>query len=350
MLIHNLQKQGLIQPPKWLADNVAFLTVMGSVAYGVSSDSSDEDMYGFCLPPKDMTFPHLAGDIPGFGTQKQRFSVWQQHHIKTLDGKKEYDFSIYSIVQYFDLIMQCNPNMIDSLFVPERCIKHATEISRMVRDRRKMFLHKGAWHKFKGYAYSQLHKIEIKRQNSPEVVDLRSFCADHGIAPAKVFDVNAEVLTHSHSAIRDSMSQPERFELLRLCDAVTVAGPRFVNITKFGFDVKFAYHVVRLLDEVEQIMVEHDLDLQRNREQLKAIRRGEWTQGQIIDHFENKEKALEDVYLKSTLPTHPDEKAIKQLLIDCLEHHYGDISTAVARDNSVDALVRDIDSLLGRYR
>jgi hypothetical protein len=348
MLIHTLQKQGLIQPPKWLADNVAFLTVMGSVAYGVSSDSSDEDIYGFCVPPKDMTFPHLAGEIPGFGTQLQRFNVWQQHHIKTLDGRKEYDFAIYSIVQYFQLIMECNPNMIDSLFVPERCIKHTTEIARMVRDRRKMFLHKGAWHKFKGYSYSQLHKIEIKRQNSPEVVDLRSFCADHGIEPAKVFDINAEIiLADRHGA---GMSQATQFELSRLCEAVQAAGPRFVNITKFGFDVKFAYHVVRLLNEIEQIMVEHDLDIQRNREQLKAIRRGEWSQEQIISYFEDKEKSLEDVYAKSTLPAKPDEKAVKQLLVDCLEHHYGDISTAVARDNSLDALVRDMDTVLGKYR
>ena len=29
----------------------------------------------------------------------------------------------------------------------------------MIRDARRLFLHKGAWWKFKGYAYSQLHKM-----------------------------------------------------------------------------------------------------------------------------------------------------------------------------------------------
>ena len=48
---------------------------------------------------------------------------------------------------------------------------------------------------------------------------------------------------------------------------------------KFGFDVKFAYHTVRLLNEAEQLLLEGDLDLQRNREQLKSIRRGGMDRG-----------------------------------------------------------------------
>ncbi len=332
MLIQKLEKQGLIQPPKWLADNCAYLTVMGSVAYGVSRDSSDEDIYGFCLPPKDLVFPHLAGEIPGFGTQLKRFEVWQQHHIKTPDGAKEYDFAIYSIVKYFQLCMENNPNMIDSLFTPERCVKHITEVGRMIRDRRRSFLHRGAWHKFKGYAYSQLHKIEIKRQNAPAVVDFREYCAANGFDPAvpRLFSASEEYV--------------------RLWEAVMAQGKRFEDIARHGYDVKFAYHVVRLVNEVEQIMIEGDLDLQRNREQLKAIRRGEWSQSQLVEWFEQKERDLETVYTNSTLPAGPDEKAVKQLLLDCLEHHYGDISTAVSRDASVEAVVRDLDAVLARYR
>jgi hypothetical protein len=43
--------------------------------------------------------------------------------------------------------------------------------------------------------------------------------------------------------------------------------------------VKFAYHVIRLLGEAEQILLEGDIDLRRNSAQLKAIRRGDvkWT-------------------------------------------------------------------------
>src|SRR5688500_4528079 len=52
-----------MSPPDWLPDNLLYETLMGSEAYGVSSDASDRDVYGICMPPKHMLFPHLAGEI-----------------------------------------------------------------------------------------------------------------------------------------------------------------------------------------------------------------------------------------------------------------------------------------------
>jgi hypothetical protein len=40
-----------VNPPGWLADNLCYETIMGSVAYGVSAETSDMDVYGICLPP-----------------------------------------------------------------------------------------------------------------------------------------------------------------------------------------------------------------------------------------------------------------------------------------------------------
>ena len=81
MLLQDLARKNLIHPPKWMPDNTILMMVMGSAAYGVSLDSSDLDIYGVCIPPKDMVFPHLAGEIPGFGRQIQRFEVWQEHKV-----------------------------------------------------------------------------------------------------------------------------------------------------------------------------------------------------------------------------------------------------------------------------
>lgn len=81
MLLNNLQKKGLIHPPSWLPNNCQYLTIMGSVAYGCSSDTSDNDIYGFAISQKEDLFPHLRGEIPGFGKQKQRFDQWQEHRV-----------------------------------------------------------------------------------------------------------------------------------------------------------------------------------------------------------------------------------------------------------------------------
>lgn len=296
MLLQELEKKKIIHPPEWLSCNTAYLTIMGSTAYGVSSDTSDMDVYGFCIPKKDMVFPHLSGKILGFDKDLCQFEQWQEHHCIDPDALgghgREYDFQVFSIVKFFALLMDNNPNIIDSLFTPVNCVLHCTCVGNIVRDNRKMFLHKGAWHRFKGYAYSQVHKMASK--------DPR------------------------------------------------IGGKRRELRDKFGFDVKYSYHVVRLISEVEQILTEGDLDLQRNNEQLKAIRRGEWTEQQIRDYFTKKEKELETLYVESKLPYGPDVPKIKALLLQCLEEHFGSLDKAiVVQDRNTDIL-REIKALLSR--
>lgn len=285
-ILNRLYEKSLISPPKWLIHNVHYLVQMGSEAYGVSTDKSDKDMYGFCIPHKEDIFPHLRNEIFGYD-MKVRFEQWQQHHIKDTDARKEYDFTIFGILKYFVLLKDNNPNIIDSLFVPERCISHITSIGTMIREKRHMFLHKGAWHRFKGYSYSQMHKMKIKNPT----------------------------------------------------------GKRKELIINHGYDSKFGYQVVRLLNEIEQILTEGTLDLERNREQLKSIRRGEWTLEQIEQYFQDKETQLEKLYNESSLPHSPDEDEIKELLFNCLEHHFGSLTDCIMKENMLVKALRKIEDI-----
>ena len=85
--------------------------IMGSVAYGVSNDSSDMDIYAFAIPPKGMMFPHLRGEIPGFDQCAVQFEQYQQHHIldaAALGGKgRVYDVTVFAIAKYFSLLTDC---------------------------------------------------------------------------------------------------------------------------------------------------------------------------------------------------------------------------------------------------
>jgi predicted nucleotidyltransferase len=294
--LQRLADRGLIKPPRWLPGNVQYETIMGSVAYGVSSDSSDVDVYGWAIPPKDDLFPHLRGEVPGFGTPRPRFEQYQEHHVKDRDALaghgRMYDLTIYGIVKFFNLAMENNPNVIDSLFTPVNCVLHATRVGNLVRENRRTFLHKGAWPKFKGYAYSQLHKISIK--------------------------------------------QPQ--------------GKRAELVAKHGYDVKFAYHVVRLLTEVEMILIEQDIDLQRNNEQLKAIRRGDWSEERLRTWCAEKESQLERAYAESSLRATPDEPKIRALLLNCLEEHYGSLEDCIVNPDRAVEVLRTIQAELERVK
>jgi predicted nucleotidyltransferase len=191
-----LTKKQLLRPPTWLPDNVHYEVITGSISYGVGDNYSDEDIVGWCIPKREILFPHLAGCVAGFGTKQEKFDQFQQHGIEDKNKDKNYDITIYNIARYFQLCMECNPNMIDTLFTPQDCVIHCSKIAQIVRDNRKLFLHKGYYHKTRGYAFSQRHKI---RTNNP-------------------------------------------------------TGKRLEIVQKFGWDVKFGYHLFRLLDQAQQVL------------------------------------------------------------------------------------------------
>ena len=296
-----LMERGLIPgAPLFLKSNVHYETIMGSHAYGVADTSvkqklPDYDVYGFAIPPKEMLFKHLTGWIPGFGDEPPGFDTWQQTGVcdPSSGGQgKEWDLSIFGIVRYFELCRENNPNVIDSLFTNEECVLHCTQIGRMVRDHRKLFLSKLCWKKFRGYANAQLRKLN---------------------------------------------------------DKVPIGGRKEI-VEKFGYDVKFAYHIVRLFDEAEQIMLEHDLDLQRAKEVMKAIRRGEWTLEQLKAWVVEKDRVLEAAYTRCQLPEKPLLEPLRKLLLECLETHYGSIDDCVAQTGWAESTLREIDTLLQSQR
>ncbi len=294
--LQRLTDRGLVRPPRWLPANVQYETIMGSVAYGVSSDTSDVDVYGWAVPPKDDVFPHLRGEVAGFGKQHKRFEQFQEHHVKDADALaghgRVYDLTVFGVVKFFQLAMENNPNVLDSLFTPATCVLHSTRAGNLVRENRRLFLHKGAWPKFKGYAYSQLHKIAGKEPT----------------------------------------------------------GKRAAVVAAHGYDTKFAYHVVRLLGEVEQILLEGDIDLQRDNERLKAIRRGEWSEDRLRKWAADKEADLERAYAASQLPAVPDEAGLKALLLNCLEEHYGSLGGCLVQPDRAVAVLKAVQAELEKVR
>jgi len=313
-LVSKLYMKNLITPPEYVISNTQYEVMMGSVAYGVSNDTSDIDVYGFCIPPHEVVFPYHHGYIFGFDNPTNNFEQYQQHHIKDVNINKEYDITIYNIVKYFQLCMDGNPNMVDSLFVPDRCVLFQTKIGKMVREKRYLFLSKKAVHKFKGYAFSQLHKCKEKI-----AVKWVSMCKEYGLDP-----FTAEPCDFPKSIGLKIQFVETMYKRLRQNGNIT---KRFPQIIEVGYDVKFAYHVVRLTLEIEQILIEGDLDLERNREILKSIRRGEWTYDELEKWFKEKEIQIEKLYNSNevNLPYKPRKREIKQLLIDCLEEFYGSV-------------------------
>lgn len=291
MIVKDLYDKGLLgsEANSWMIDNIIYLTHMGSYAYNVSNNMSDIDLYGITIAPKDNIFPHVAGVINGFGDQIKRFDVYSKAHI--INGEATYDVAIYNIVRFFHLLMENNPNIIDSIYTPDRCIIYINDIGRKVRNNRDLFLSKQIMIKMRGYAYSQMKLLDKKEASNEKRAKL---------------------------------------------------------IEQFGYDVKFGYQVVRILLEAEMALQEGTIDLERNAKLLRSIRAGEWSYDYLKDWFNNKTIDLESISAKSDLPTLPPVDKIKSILIECLEMKFGNINSFNS-GNKTENMINDIKDLIKKY-
>ena len=130
MTIEELRKSG------W----IAFEYIRGSHAYGLNTETSDEDHGGVFICPPEMLMG-LRG----------------QYIEQVADEKNDTVF--YEFGRWIELLMKANPTALESLFIPERCI--IGEVHPMIRyimDHKEMFLSKECFKTLTGYATSQIGK------------------------------------------------------------------------------------------------------------------------------------------------------------------------------------------------
>jgi uncharacterized protein len=88
----------------------------------------------------------------------------------------------------------------------------------------------------------------------------------------------------------------------------------------FGIDTKHSMHLVRLLHMCEEILTKEEVNVNRkgiDDEELKAIRyKGAVKYEDLVDWAEKKDKELDEIMEKSSLPKSPNKGLISQTLTD----------------------------------
>lgn len=260
-LLNGLYNEKKIDCPKWLLDNVCYLTLMGSRAYGCEKPDSDFDYVSFCLTQRDTLEPQKYGYIIGFDNVPT-FEQWQKTEFYDEQRRKTIAITVYGIVRYFKLLYDGNPNIVESLFTSRELVEFSNPVGEKVRANRHLFLSKQSFYKTRAYAFAQLRKLDRVPQ-----------------------------------------------------------GKRLEGWLEYGIDCKFSAHCIRLLDNCQQIL-RGDLDLRQNREMIKSIRNGELKRDEILAIAKEKELTLEKLVVESRLPEKPNKEKIKNLLLDCLSHSY----------------------------
>jgi hypothetical protein len=348
----------------WLPDNLIYVTLHGSQAYGLNNELSDVDVKGICIPPRK-----VENDLFCRFEQAENHPLVEEKlgHLRNPKNPK-FESTIYSLRKFFLLAANVNPNIIELLWTDP--VDHFVKTPWMetLLARRNEFLSAKAKFTFSGYAYSQAAKIERHRKwivlgdvKEPKREDFglpptvaKGIDEVFGYIKSKVEEWNLNqfaleekdrselketiwdlvyTLTNkqvtwdnwpdayaqgvTHNVKCDLSLKEEVVDLIQKERAYFKAQTNYNSWLKWkkernparrelevksGYDTKHASHLVRLMRMGYEILTEGKVIVKRpDREELLFIKNGGWSYEKVMDYSKEMQKKLDEVYKVTTL-------------------------------------------------
>lgn len=337
-------------------DNLLVKHLAGSHAYGTSLPTSDVDYRGiFVADPVNVRTPFFRVDEVKVTTEE--------------------DTVIYELANFMKLAVDCNPNVVETLWVDMDDVTYYHPAYMLLREAAPKLLTSRIAFTTSGYALAQLKRIRghnkwitnPQPEAKPQAVDFVSMvqhfptCLKTPLMPR---DFNLRNLANSwrlvpfgkdvygvYFAAGYGTYNPETGNLNTDYEDESRAGlgaPEFVIKfnraeyeeakvrweqywtwkknrnearseleEKFGYDTKHAMHLVRLLRMGYEAVTEGILRVRRpDAAELLTIRDGAWTYEQVVEYAEEMDAKVQGAVKDSPLPKHPNTKLAAQLVLD----------------------------------
>lgn len=345
---------------------IIFEGIVGSMAYGIATPTSDVDIKGVYIQPIE--------DILSFG------------YVEQVSDDTN-DTTYYEIQRFLQLIKQNNPNILELLNLPEDCILVKDPIFDEVLKNADRFITKICKYSFGGYAVEQIKKarglnkkiVNPMPKERKTVLDFCNIIVDHGTM-SLIKWLEREQLDQQHCGLvnlphakdvysmfydrvkgmpigyRGIMNEDKTSNEIRMSsipkgelpiatmiynkdgystyckkykeywDWVEKRNPARYNDNMShdgGFDGKNMAHCHRLLDMAIEIGEGKGIQVRRNnREELLSIRRGEYAYDKLISDAELKIAKMDEIFDNSSLPDKIDFSFIDSLLLKIRKLRY----------------------------
>jgi predicted nucleotidyltransferase len=271
---------------KYVESHTIFLTVVGSRAYGTYNDNtSDWDKAGVMIPGKEYFYG------------LDRFDQFS--------GYPEEDRTIYDIRKAVKLIADNNPNVLDLLAVPDRCILKTTPYWDIFRENSHLFISKRCRWTFAGYAASQINRLITHRAfilNPPKEEPTR---AKYGLKDYSIFPT-AQLKAVVYAALGDIIISEEKENFLAelddvYSDYIMVLFNRYIQKDKLSLAMEYLQAGIKsqanTLKALGPAYVKDEYLEEATKELQYYQARKEWDQYQEWKKHRNKARAeLEEKY------------------------------------------------------
>jgi predicted nucleotidyltransferase len=246
------------------------------------------------------------------------------------EGKYE-DRVIYNMKKFFLLALENNPTILEFLYLPQECILTSSHSWNKIVENRNIFISKKAKHTFTGYAHSQLQRIKRHRGYLLNPIKEEPKRENFGLPKNPTLpkeQLNA-ILVLPDDLAKDLYKYAEKerqYREAKLNWDNYISWEKGRNPAraemerKWGFDVKHASHLVRLMKEGEELLITGKITLPRPEvDLLKRVKNGYYSYDELIEMVENFDHEFEKLYLESSLPHTPDHKKAQDLYLEILD-------------------------------
>lgn len=333
-----------------MSDNLLVKHYAGSLAYGTNLPTSDVDFRGiFVADPINIRTPFYP--------------------IKQAEDASEEDTTIYELSNFMKLALDCNPNVVETLWVDDSSIVVSSPGYQLLRQHAGQLLSSKIAFTTSGYALSQLKRIKghnkwinnPQPEQRPQQVDFISLV--HNFDGTKKFKVDLREYQTGYRLVpysgdtyglyrEDGYSpfNPENGNLntdyegdthqlgvplfiIKFNRAVYVSAKetwdnywtwkknrnasRSALEEQYGYDTKHAMHLVRLLRMGAEVLETGVLLVKRpDAQELLDIRAGKWTYDEVVEYAEMMDNHVREVlYPKTNLPKKPNLKLAAELVL-----------------------------------
>lgn len=344
-----------------MKENMLVKHYAGSLAYGTNLPTSDVDFRGiFCADPVNVRTPFYT--------------------VRESSDMDEEDTKLYELAHFMRLCLDCNPNIVETLWVDDSDITFRTPAYDLLRDNRHRLLSSKLAFTFSGYALAQLKRIKghnkwinnpqpEERPHQTQFVSMVQWFGASKLMPREFDLENLAYLHNDHRFIpygndlyaiyysNESKLFSDDYTLNTTYEGDRPSSPPLAIVKfnkaeyklalekhaqywewkknrneargeleeKFGYDTKHAMHLVRLLRMGVEALRDGQIIVKRpDAEELLAIREGAWTYEEVVKYATEMDEEVRNVWYKKTdLRKKPDIHFAALLLMEAQDLVWG---------------------------